>query len=61
MKRIAMPAAAVAAVLALAGCGSTSTPAAAPNAPGPMMTAPAADGDHNQAYISVAWLPTRST
>jgi uncharacterized protein (DUF305 family) len=53
MKRIAMPAAAVAAVLALAGCGGTSAPTTAPNNPGstPMMTAPAADGDHNQADV----------
>jgi uncharacterized protein (DUF305 family) len=56
MKRIAMPAAAVAAVLALAGCGGTPAPTTAPNNPGstPMMTAPAADGQHNQADVMFA-------
>lgn len=53
MRRIAMSAAAVLVALTLAACGSTSTPTAAPNNPGspPMMTAPAADGDHNQADV----------
>ena len=51
MRRIAVSAAAVLAALTLAACGSTSAPTAAPNTPGPMMTAPAADGDHNQADV----------
>ena len=51
MRRIAVSAAAVLTALTLAACGSTSAPTAAPNAPGPMMTAPAADGDHNQADV----------
>jgi uncharacterized protein (DUF305 family) len=51
MRRIALSAAAVLTALTLAACGSTSAPTAAPNAPGPMMTAPAADGDHNQADV----------
>jgi uncharacterized protein (DUF305 family) len=51
MRRIALSAAAVLTAFTLAACGSTSPPTAAPNAPGPMMTAPAADGDHNQADV----------
>lgn len=51
MRRIAVSAAAVLAALTLAACGSTSAPSAAPNTPGPMMTAPAAAGDHNQADV----------
>jgi uncharacterized protein (DUF305 family) len=51
MRRIALSAVAVLTALTLAACGSTSAPTAAPNAPGPMMTAPAADGDHNQADV----------
>ena len=49
--RIALPAAALLTALTLAACGSTSAPTAAPNTPGPMVTAPAADGDHNQADV----------
>jgi uncharacterized protein (DUF305 family) len=51
MRRIALSAAAVLTAFTLAACGSTSPPTAAPNTPGPMMTAPAADGDHNQADV----------
>jgi uncharacterized protein (DUF305 family) len=51
MRRIASSAVAVLTALTLAACGSTSAPTTAPNAPAPMMTAPAADGDHNQADV----------
>jgi uncharacterized protein (DUF305 family) len=51
MRRFALSVAALLTAFTLAGCGSTSAPTAAPNAPGPMMTTPAADGDHNQADV----------
>jgi uncharacterized protein (DUF305 family) len=54
MRRSALSAAAVLTAFTLAACGSTSAPTAAPNAPGPMMTAPTAAGDHNQADVMFA-------
>jgi uncharacterized protein (DUF305 family) len=54
MRCVALSAAAVATAFILAACGGTAAPTAAPNAPGPMMTAPAADGDHNQADVMFA-------